>query len=255
MGESAGASSILHHITSAGGDEYEKPPFSRAILMSPAFFPQPDNEAAGMAFAQFQFEALSPSLAHLRSKDTAELIFANARTNHYAPYGTFRYGPTVEYDDNYSYVPKLPGQLLAEGKYHKNISLLLGHAYADGLLFTPPWIRNNTALEEHTKLLYPTTPKNALEKIRKLYPMLSLGPKALVGLVSDFLDDVSVSCNNVYLQEPLLKSGDAPVYRYLFGPPPAPMHGLIPFYVVSALDLGHFLDFCFLIFVFLFTRR
>jgi carboxylesterase type B len=241
MGESAGASSILHHITSYGGNDDEKLPFSQGILMSPAFIPQPDRDAAGLAFARFQFEALSPTLEHLRVKSSEELMYANARVNHYAPYGTFQYGPTVEFDDSYSYVPQLPGQLLAKGKYHKKIPLLLGHAFADGLLFTPPWIRNNSALEDYTKLLYPTTPSDALARIRTLYPMLSLVPRDLVALASDFLDDVSISCNNLYLQEPILNSGDAPVYRYLFGAPPAPIHGLIPLYVVSVPGLGYYL--------------
>jgi len=38
MGESAGASSIMHHLSAYGGTV--KPIFNRAILQSPAFFPQ-----------------------------------------------------------------------------------------------------------------------------------------------------------------------------------------------------------------------
>jgi carboxylesterase type B len=38
MGESAGASSIMHHLTAESGN-YSLP-FQKAILQSPAFFPQ-----------------------------------------------------------------------------------------------------------------------------------------------------------------------------------------------------------------------
>jgi len=38
MGESAGASSIMHHLTAEGGNITL--PFQKAALQSPAFFPQ-----------------------------------------------------------------------------------------------------------------------------------------------------------------------------------------------------------------------
>lgn len=41
MGESAGAGSILHHLTANGGTQ--NPLFKRAILQSPAFEPAPDR--------------------------------------------------------------------------------------------------------------------------------------------------------------------------------------------------------------------
>jgi len=41
FGESVGGASILHHITANGGLD-DAPPFKRAILQSPAFFPQPE---------------------------------------------------------------------------------------------------------------------------------------------------------------------------------------------------------------------
>jgi Carboxylesterase family len=39
MGESAGASSIMHHLTARGGQNVTLP-FQKAILQSTAFFPQ-----------------------------------------------------------------------------------------------------------------------------------------------------------------------------------------------------------------------
>jgi carboxylesterase type B len=38
MGESAGASSIMHHLTANGGNVTL--PFQKAVIQSPAFFPQ-----------------------------------------------------------------------------------------------------------------------------------------------------------------------------------------------------------------------
>jgi hypothetical protein len=55
-------------------------------------------------------------------------------------YDTFAFGPTV---DGYL-VKKLPGKALNENNWR--VPVMDGHTKYDGLLFTPPWIRNNAQL-------------------------------------------------------------------------------------------------------------
>ena len=88
MGQSAGAASIQHHITSNGG-EGEPPPFQRAVLQSPAFFPNVDRTRMNKLYMEFLHTARARDLAHLRSMDTEELIWANAVTTYEAQYGQF----------------------------------------------------------------------------------------------------------------------------------------------------------------------
>ena len=68
--------------------------------------------------------------------DTGEsLIWANAVSTYYSEYGTFSFGPVVDG----TYVPDLPGRLLAEGKFHKDIKIMVGYNRREGMIFTPPW--------------------------------------------------------------------------------------------------------------------
>jgi hypothetical protein len=50
MGQSAGASPILHHITAGCGSDEYRPYFNEAILESPAFFPKLDPQVANEVF-------------------------------------------------------------------------------------------------------------------------------------------------------------------------------------------------------------
>ncbi|KAF2422984.1 alpha/beta-hydrolase [Tothia fuscella] len=230
MGESAGASSILHHITSYGGSEYFKPSFQRAILFSPAFIPQAEKQVPTQKYLTFQFNTSSFSLHSLRQKSTEVLQSQNNVMNYHSNYGSFEFGPTVDG----SFVPDLPSKLLHEGKFHSNISVLLGHSYYDGLLFTPPWLRDDAAVRNFTSEQFPQMTEDSLNTVKSLYPIRASneGRKVLYD-VQNLLDDVAVSCNNYYLTQ---NASGAGVYRYLLGAPPGPIHALIPFYALYPAD-------------------
>ena len=192
MGQSAGASSILHHITAAGGADF-KPHFEKAIVQSPGFFPQPDPAYDDGIYEKYLELTGAKDLDDLLTKNTTILQEANARMTFESPYGIFNFGPTV---DNF-YVPDLPGKLLKDPEklYHQGITLMVGHTAYDGLLFTPPWIRSPSQLREHSWKLYPSIPESVLQFIDEQYPVktgaLILAQKKLAN-VSDFLD-VSLS--------------------------------------------------------------
>ena len=96
-GESAGAGSIMHHLTAFGGTQ--DPLFSKAMLQSPAFAISFDRR--GMVEDVFQnFASLAgcarQGLACLRAADAATLQNANTALNEQGQEGTFAVGPTAD---------------------------------------------------------------------------------------------------------------------------------------------------------------
>lgn len=222
MGQSAGASSILHHITAGNGVDY-KPAFQKAIIQSAGFFPQPDPAYDDRIYQKYLELTGASNLDELVKVNTSVLQHANARMTFDSPYGIFNFGPTVDGD----FVGDLPSKLLAENKNHEGIALLVGHMAYDGLLFTPPWIRTNEQLRTHSAKMYPSIPDSVRTQITALYPInwwAELAQKKLA-IVSDFLDDIAIQCNSYYLTEAALTAhAPAPVYRYAFNSLPA-IHG------------------------------
>ncbi|KAG4438276.1 hypothetical protein IFR05_006258 [Cadophora sp. M221] len=223
MGQSAGASSILHHITAGEGNKEYTPVFDKAIIQSAGFFPQPDPTHDDRNYQRYLDLTGARDLQELSQLNTSVLQDANEMMTFESPYGIFNFGPTVDGD----FVTDLPGNLLADNKNHDGIPLMVGHMAYDGLLFTPPWIRTNTQLREHSAKLYPGIPGSVKTKITELYPInwwIELAQKK-IAVVSDFLDDIAIQCNSYYLTEAAMTARNpAPIYRYSFNALPA-IHG------------------------------
>lgn len=241
MGQSAGGSSILHHIVAGAGSDAEefKPQFSKAILQSPAFFPD-DLSSPDALYDEFRrrLGAWDGSLQDLQGKSTFDITLINAIMTYYSRYGLFNFGPKV---DN-GYVPRLPGQLLLDNTYHKGIPMILGHTSLDGLLFTPPWIRDDQTLRDYMIGLYPHTPDSVLDTMKKdIYYGIPDTKGTLeitkINAVFDLLDDIAISCNNHYLTNAVVKNDSAtPIWRYLFSAKPA-IHGSDVFFTVRSSSL------------------
>lgn len=159
--------------------------------------------------------------------------------SYYPSYGLFTFGPSTDSE----YVPRLPGQLLLNNTYHKGIPMILGHTALDGLLFAPPWIRNDQALRDYMLELYPDTPDSVLDTMKKdNYYGIPDKEETLeitkINAVYDLLDDIAISCNNHYLTNAVVKNDSStPIWRYLFSAKPA-IHGSdVPFTVRSSLLL------------------
>lgn len=118
MGESAGAASILHHITANSN----LPAFKSAIVQSPGFFPQPNQTREDETYETFLNLTGTKSLDELWEADSHVLMRANAEMAYNSSYGLFAFGPTI---DGY-YVTDLPCKDLKEGRLHTNINLLAG---------------------------------------------------------------------------------------------------------------------------------
>ncbi len=225
MGQSAGASSVLHHITSNGGEG--TPPFQQAIMQSPAFFPQADRAKMEMVYQAFLDAAGARDLAELRGKPTELLMEINANMTYRSPYGQFAFGPVVDG----SYVPDLPGRLLMQGKFHQEIKVMAGYNRREGALFTPPWIRTRFGFRAHIQDLFPDFPKTDLDKvIQELYPinLWELDPRTKIGKVAYAMSDVAVDCNTYYLN----KAFNNKTHIYKFNKYPG-FHGQDANYTVS----------------------
>ena len=96
MGQSAGASSILHHIVAGAGAAEFKPDFSRAILQSPAFFPEGDPYLSDLVYRELKRRLRAHSLEDLQKRPSFEIHFVNAVMTYYSDYGLFKFGPKVD---------------------------------------------------------------------------------------------------------------------------------------------------------------
>jgi len=120
-GESAGGSSIVHHITAYGGTKGPSP-FRAAIPMSPAwqFNLEVDISYQTTLVAASNITGTSVTdVAALRALSSSQLIETNQAAVYIAETGAFTYGPTPDG----SFVPAHPQILLHERKFDKRINV------------------------------------------------------------------------------------------------------------------------------------
>jgi carboxylesterase type B len=182
MGESAGASSILHHLTSNPADP---PAFTSAIIQSAGFFPTPNNTQLDEVYTKFLNMTGAESLKDMDNMDTEMLMQANANLTFMSSYGLFNFGPSIDMN----YIQDLPSKVLKRREHHKNIPIMVGHTKFEGLFFTPPWIRTNEQLREHVRTMYPGVQNDVMEMIDEKYPIGKIEfAKEKLLKVADFLD-------------------------------------------------------------------
>lgn len=218
MGESAGAGSIMHHITSYGGEGTL--PFKQAIPQSPAFQPIVPSQTETffqqvVGNASLIANTSITSANELRALPFEALYTVNALVTALSTYGEFTFGPVV----CGSYVPDLPLRLLAQGAYHHNVSVLVGHNSNEGLLFTPPVIQTEAEYKFALGEIFPTANSSTIDTIADvLYPPVfngSYGYDDQIGRTSVSVADFTIDCNAHFLASTL-----STAYAYLFAVPP-----------------------------------
>lgn len=227
MGQSAGASSILHHLTANGGEG--EPPFQQAILQSPAFFPQADRGKMEDVYQAFLTATGAADLTQLKGMDSQTLMDVNAAMTYRSPYGQFAFGPVVDG----TYVRDLPGRSLMKGNFHENVKVMVGFNRDEGALFTPPWIRWRSQFTSYILDLFPRFLPNELTRaINELYPIniWIADPRYRIATVARAMSDVAVNCNAHYLN----KAYNGTLYTYMFNKYPG-VHGQDANYTVSLL--------------------
>lgn len=182
----AGASSLLHHLvwtSSNSANETSPAPFNRAIIQSPAFLPIPGS-SLGRSFQDETFHTLAQATAKcanvtstsvltcLKEVDETTIADANHRLVHVSQQGIFTYGPIV--DDNA--IPDLPMNLLEEGRFNKNVTVMTSTVGAEGVIFVP--IReiwqfpdfSEEGVEGHISAVLPIAGGAAINHILETYP-------------------------------------------------------------------------------------
>ena len=213
-GESSGGGSILSHITSYGGSKGV--PFSQAIPQSPYLLAISPTKQESVYRQTLDF-AGAKSSSQLANMATAPLQLAKSLVvGNAAPYGTFPFGPVVDGD----YLPDLPGVLLAQGKYIKSVHLITGHCSDEGLLFTSPFINDNSQYTAYLQQAFPGISPIQLNFITTvLYPADFsgyFGYTTQMGRTNITIGDVSIVCNARYLDNAFPGQ-----YAYEFTVPPS----------------------------------
>ena len=133
-----------------------------------------------------------------------------------APYGTFPFGPVVDGD----YIPDLPGILLAQDKYSKSIDLMTSHCGDEGLLFTTPFLKNDSGYSAYLKQVFPEISPEQLKYVTQvLYPANfsgRYGYNSQMERTDVTIGDAAIVCNARYLDNAFQGQ-----YGYEFTVPPA----------------------------------
>jgi carboxylesterase type B len=244
MGESAGASSILYHITAYGGSDC-KPDFQQASLNSIAtnqpLFKAQQDENLQLVFktASALTNSSITTISHLRSLSLPVLYYTNALIVENSLYGLFTYGPVIDG----SLIPDLPSKLLSQNRFHHNIPLLLSRNSDEGLLFTSPFITNQTAYTDYIQQLLPTASPSVIGYITNvLYPDTFTNTSLYTTQYSRTaltIADFEFNCNDVFLAS----AQPSITYSLLFAVQPG-LHGDNQPYIffngdTTSLDAGY----------------
>ncbi|KXT15931.1 hypothetical protein AC579_1433 [Pseudocercospora musae] len=222
IGESAGAGSIMHHITAYGGRSSAGSFFQKAIIQSPAFQPQENDDARNQAFSAFLNLLDVSDLASARKLDFSTVFKANAQQVYNSPYGQFTFGPAVDG----SYVPDLPGTLLLKGRFNKNVAVMVGHNADEGIGFTSPYASNDSAFLQDVgswMTLSSATSSNLAYINSTLYAPIFDGSRGYANQIArtdTAISELVFTCNTFYLD----KAYNNQTYSYYFAVPPA-YHG------------------------------
>ncbi|KAK9367927.1 alpha/beta-hydrolase, partial [Lipomyces kononenkoae] len=214
MGESAGAGSILHHITSYGG-KGGRLPFQQAVVQSPAYQPTLASQQENI-FLEFleiaKVLANATTLHEVRALPTRDLQVINEIQVGRSAYGSFTFGPTVDG----AYVPALPPLLLENGSFHKSVRVMPAHNFDEGLVFSSPYVTNQTSFEQYVAGLYPEASPCTISYITEtLYPPNFDGAYGYFNELertSLFYAESQITCNSNFLNRAFLND----TYSYLF---------------------------------------
>ncbi|ESZ97845.1 carboxylesterase family protein [Sclerotinia borealis F-4128] len=234
IGESAGAASILHHITSYGGESSSysslnsqslpRAPFQRAILQSPAFFPAANAKTEKHVYEEFLSIANAHTFSELKTKSSPELIDANKFLVSKSPYAQFTFGPTIDR----SFIPKPISILLRDGDFWQDIDgIMVSHNSNEGLLFTDiSAVENDDAFAEFIHKSLPGLSGEDVEYVvKELYPLpveeIGIGIVEKIMRVANATAELGTICNTLFLSEAW---GEEGIYKYVFGVDPG-VHG------------------------------
>lgn len=209
----------MHQITAFGGLKGPAP-FQQAVPQSPGFLLVPGNLQQEETVQTFLAILNVSTVEEARQLPSSALIVANLIQVANSSYGAFTYGPVVDG----LFAPALPGKLLLQGSYDKNVNIMVGHNADEGLVFTSPFVTNNTGYDTYLETTFPTINPTVLNYIANvLYPPVFDGSYAYtdqIGRAALTISESTFTCNTVYLDHAYGNK----TYSYQFSVPPA-IHG------------------------------
>ncbi|KAI0017078.1 Alpha/Beta hydrolase protein [Xylariomycetidae sp. FL0641] len=218
MGESAGAASIVHHMTAYGGAE-DSLPFQRAIPQSPAFQISLNYDASynlTMSSATTQSGESVTSVADLANLDAETLASVNQAVVEGASTGAFNYGPIPDGD----YVPEYPQVLLYQKKFHQNIEVMTSHTANESVPFTSTSITTTEALHTQIEHNFPEAAEDTIHvMLADIYPDVLNGTypwTTQFARAAQIATESSFACTTKYLAD----ARDGQSYNYVFAYPP-----------------------------------
>jgi carboxylesterase type B len=242
MGESAGASSIEHHLIAQGGNGLA-PLFSKAILQSPAYEYMWDRrgglETTFEEFATFA-NCTGEGLACLRAASAETLVTANTALNAASVDGGFAVGPAA--DGNW--VRQLAPLEFVSGNFHKIDSVLVSHTSAESVLFVDGHIQTDAEFTEFVNEIFPTYTQTGgvTAAIEEFYPPVSTNDTyaSEVARTEAFVRDSSFTCNTRRIIEAY---GDDSVWSMQYSVTPG-YHGtdILPTFYDSSISLDSFAE-------------
>ncbi|KAH7137437.1 Alpha/Beta hydrolase protein [Dactylonectria estremocensis] len=214
FGQSAGAGSIMHQITAYGGMRGPVP-FQQAIIQSPGIPLLPGSKQQDDLAQEFLGRLNVSTIQEARQLPYEALYNANAEMVADSRMGTFTWAPGPDG----SFVPALPGTLLAQGGFDKSVKIMTAYNHNETQSFTSEDNVNNTVFVRNLRTTFPGAQEAVIEYISNdLYPPIFNGSQPY----SDFFTRAKLSlaeagfvCNTYYLQK-AFRELDMPTYGYKF---------------------------------------
>jgi len=213
----------MHQITAFGGNKGPAP-FQQAVLQSPAFQNLPSYYQQEQTFNTFLQLTNSSTIEEVRQLPYSTLQMANIVQVGNSTYGEFGFGPVVDG----LFAPAIPGKLLLQGSFDKNLKIMVGHNADEGLEFTSPNITDNATLNDYILTAFPEIQPavaNYIENV--LYPPnMTNGTLGLSGYSDEtgradlITSESTFTCNTYYLD----RAFGNQTYAYQFSVGPA-LHG------------------------------
>ena len=172
----------MHQITAFGGNKGPAP-FQQAVMQSPGFQNLPSYYQQELTFNTFLNLTNVSTIEQARQLPYSTLQMANIAQIANSTYGEFTYGPAVDG----LIAPAIPGKLLLQGSYDKNLNIMVGHNADEGLDFTNPFITNDTSFNEYLIAAFPTIQPAVLSYIENtLYPPNMTGTLGTTGYKDEY---------------------------------------------------------------------
>ncbi|RDW69662.1 hypothetical protein BP6252_08682 [Coleophoma cylindrospora] len=204
FGESGGGSSIMHQITAYGSTSGA--PFQRVISQSPAFQVMPQNSTQDSRFQKaLQWATILSNGSAITTLDQLKALpfdvlnKVNQVTVGGSYWGAFTWGPAIDG----TFIPDLPGVLLAEGKFDHSVQVMAAHNSDEAHLFASPLVTSQDEFTNYIKLLLPEASDDVITYVDTvLYPPNYNGSYSYttqLGRTTAFINDSWFVCNTRYI--------------------------------------------------------